>query len=203
MPKIVPIVEGPGDIEAVPELLRRILYDLYHVYDWEIAHPLKANNLTTLRNNVNSFITYAHRIPGCGAVLILLDLDDGCPKIEALSLANEIRHTYHFTYPTCVVLAHCEYESWFLASLDTIAGNCDIPEGLSSSSLAENRRGAKECLTRLMPPGIAYKETYHQVRMTQFIDLNLAQTRSRSFRRLCHAISQLITTNTTSGFVTP
>jgi hypothetical protein len=203
MPKIVPIVEGPGDIEAIPELLRRILFELHHVYDWEIAKPLKANSLTYLRTNVNSYLRYAHGIPGCGAILIVLDLDDGCPKNEALSFADEIRHTYHFSYPISVVLAHREYEAWFLASLDSIAGYCDLPEGLSYPSLVENIRGAKEWLTRQMPPGVAYRETHHQVRMTQLIDLNLAQTRSRSFQRLCHAISQLTTTNLTSDFVTP
>ena len=203
MPKIVPIVEGPGDIEAVPELIRRILYDIYHAYDWQIAHPLKTNNLTTFRQRVNDFMMYARGIPDCGAVLVLLDLDDGCPKDEALSLAQEIRNGYYFSHPVGVVLAHCEYEAWFLASLDTIAGNCDLPKDLSYSEPAENRRGVKEWLTEQMPPGIAYRETYHQVRMTQFIDLSLAQSRSRSFQRLCHAISQLIYTDTTSGLVTP
>ena len=202
MPKIVPIVEGPGDIEAVPVLLRRILYDIYHADDWQIAHPLKANNFTTLRQRANSFIKYAHRTTDCGAVLVLLDLDDGCPKDEALFLAQVIRNEYHYSIPVAVVLAHCEYEAWFLASIDTIAGNCDLPNELTYSEPVENRRGVKEWLTVQMPPGIAYKETYHQVRMTQFIDLTLAQSRSRSFQRLCHAVSQLIYTNT-GGLVTP
>lgn len=203
MPKIVPIVEGPGDIEAVPVLIRRILYDLYNAYDWQIAHPLKANNITSFRQRVNSFLGYAHGVPDCGAILVLLDLDDGCPKEVALSLAQEIRKVYYFSYPVGVVLAHSEYEAWFLASLDSIAGNCDLPMGLTYLEQPENRRGAKEWLTEQMPPGIGYKETYHQVRMTQYIDLNLAQSRSRSFQHLCHVISQLITTNSTNGNVTP
>jgi Domain of unknown function (DUF4276) len=203
MPKIVPIVEGPGDIEAVPELLRRILYDIYHAYDWQIAHPLRANNLTALRQRVDSFMGYAHGIPDCGAILVLLDLDDGCPKDEALSLAHVIRNGYHYSHPVAVVLAHCEYEAWFLASLDTIAGNCDLPKELSYPQPVENRRGVKEWLTEQMPPGIAYSETHHQVRMTQFIDLALAQSHSRSFQRLCHAVSELIYPITADGLVTP
>ena len=40
---IVPIVEGPGDRDASPVLLRRILFERLARYDITVARPKKAN----------------------------------------------------------------------------------------------------------------------------------------------------------------
>ena len=79
-----------------------------------------------------------------------------------------------------------------LASLETIAGNCGLPANLKYEGDIESKRGVKEWLTAQMPPGLAYKETLHQVKLTHLIDLDLAQQRSRSFRRLFHAVEELV-----------
>lgn len=43
MPSIVPIVEGDGEVTALPSLLRRLLYEEFMVYDWQILHPKNAH----------------------------------------------------------------------------------------------------------------------------------------------------------------
>ena len=52
--------------------------------------------------------------------------------------------------PIAVVCAKREYENWFLASAEGFDGD------------VEEFGGAKDWLTRRMPPGLAYKETRHQ-----------------------------------------
>lgn len=140
----------------------------------------------------------------CGAILIVQDLDDGCPLHEARHLALQIQQR-QLAVPVAVVLAHREYEAWFLASIETLAGHRGLPAGLTYMGNVEDRRGAKEWLTKQMPPGRAYKETVDQVKFTQLIDFGVAQQRSRSFRRLSHAIEQVLTAAETPqrGYVTP
>ena len=111
MPRLVPIVEGYGDLEAVPLLLRRILLDR-HWSHWSVAAPKRAGSLAALKKNLGQFIQYAQLEKDCGGILVLLDLDDGCPKKEAYTLAAQV-HQLHPRYPVAVVLVHREYETWF------------------------------------------------------------------------------------------
>lgn len=69
----------------------------------------------------------------------------------------------------------------------------------------ETIRDVKGWITKHMPkkpqPKI-YKETFHQTEMTKLIDVDAAIQASRSFRRLVHAIEEIVTT-TELGIVTP
>ena len=204
MPRIVPIVEGDGDMDAVPLLLRMILQH-HQWFDWSVAPPKKARGLSALKRKLGSFIRYAEKERDCSGILILLDLDDGCPRDEAFDLADRVRQLRSMT-PIAVAFAHREYEAWFLASLPTIAGSYGFLPELAYDGDVEGRRGVKEWLTRQMPRGQSYKETIHQVKFTSLIDLDHARLRSRSFRRLCHAVEQLVQAadiHHARGYVTP
>ncbi len=190
MPRIVPIVEGPGDIDAVPTLLHRILRHRQW-WNWSVAPPKRAGNLGNLKKRLDDFIQYAHKEKDCQAILILLDLDDGCPANEARALAARVRQL-HLRCPVAIVLAHREYEAWFLASLATIAGSHGLSADLTFEGDVERIRGVKEWLTAQKPAGQAYKPALEQTSFTNLIDLDLAQGRSRSFRRLCHALEELV-----------
>ncbi len=91
-----------------------------------------------------------------------------------------------------MVYAHREYESWFLASLDTIRGRHGIPETASLTGDVEAVANPKQWLSDRMPNGQIYKETTQQASFSSGIDLDLACQNSRSFRRLCHALEQLV-----------
>lgn len=203
MPCIIPIVEGDGDVDAVPVLLRMIL-EHNEQWSWSVGRPKRAGNISTLRKHLSSFLQRAQLERDCGGILILLDLDDGCPQAEARELAAQARQM-NLSTPVAIVLACREYEAWFLASLATIAGNYGLPPDLTYTNPVEERRGVKEWLTSKMPAGIIYKETLHQVRFTTMIDLGLAHQRSRSFRRLCHAVEELVQIANIAqrGYVTP
>ncbi len=190
MPIIVPIVEGDGEIEAVPVLLRRIL-EQREWWHWSVRKPMRAGGLGSLKKRFAQLLQYAATTEDCGGIMVLMDLDDGCPKAEAVALAAEAR-TLNLACPIAIVFAHREYEAWFLASLSTVAGQYDLPPTLQYSGNVEGRRDVKGWFSEQMPPGKAYKETFHQVRLTNLLDIDRARRNSRSFRRFYHAVEELV-----------
>ena len=131
MKQLIALVEGPGDLAAVPVLLRKLLQQA-NLFDWRPGDLMKVGELPALRKRLDKFAG-ALRIKmtsnQCHGVLVLLDLEDGCPRAEAWQLAAEFA-AFGLPYPVAVVFAHRKYEEWLVASLPTIAPN--------SLSLANN-----------------------------------------------------------------
>ena len=191
MLSIVPIVEGQGDVEAFPVLLRKLLQLRYHRYEVEVAEPKKAGGSGKLVKELERYLLYAATTPGCGSILVLRDADDKCPRALAKDLASRSK-ALRLNKPTAIVCAKREYEAWFLASLETIRGKARISGTASFTGDIESLSDVKGWLGGQMPPGRTYKETVDQARLTSLIDLSLAYANSRSFRRLCHAVEQLL-----------
>ena len=195
MPTIVPVVEGDGDAAAVPELLMRILHERYNRYDVFVAQGkskvVKANGRQNLEKKLDKFLQHAQRKPRCRAILVLLDADVDCPVTLAQQLSQHC-DSVRTRCPVQIVCALTSYESWFLASLNTIRGRHGIPSTAALSGDPEDASNPKQWLTDQMPSGQAYKETTHQVSLSRVIDLDLVYRNSRSFRRLCHALEQLL-----------
>ncbi len=82
--------------------------------------------------------------------------------------------------PTVVVCAKREYESWFLGSDAEFHGD------------PEEYNDAKQWLNRRFASGLKYKETKDQVRFSATMDIDAAFHASRSFRRLCNAVDELV-----------
>ncbi len=179
-PAIVPIVEGPGDVKAAPILLRRILHERLGRYELEIKRPKNAQNKGGLIKRLGRFLGYAKRTPECAAILVLLDTEDDCPRELGVQLADKALAA-SVGLPIAVVCAKREYENWFLAADKDFTGD------------AEEFGGAKLWLrNNKVSPGLAYKETSDQPRFSATMDLEAAFQSSRSFRRLCNAIEQLV-----------
>ena len=197
--KFVPIVEGDGEVEAVPVLLHKLLQER-RAFQFQIASPKNAHGCENLRKEggIERFVRYAWLEPKCSAVIVIIDGDTAsdCPKTFAQSLAARVRRL-NGPRPVAIVIANREYEAWFLASLPSIVGkrineSLTFPDKAALTGDPEAVRGVKEWLTRQLPRGKAYKETIHQAPMTRLIDPELARNRSRSFRRICHAVEQLL-----------
>ena len=195
MPTIVPVVEGAGDVAAFPELLTRILLEKYNRTDVIVAHGksnvVSTNGRTNLENKLEKFLQHARNKPKCDGILVLSDADDDCPVDESRHLSQRCE-PFRSICPVEVVYAHRQYESWFLVCLDTIRGQGLIPDTASISVPVESTNNPKQWLTDQMPPGRAYKGTTHQASLSGLIDIDLAYHNSRSFRRLCHALEQLL-----------
>ncbi len=194
MPTIVPVVEGPGDVAALPELLSRILLQMYGrpdiIVGWGKSRVVMAKDRSRLEKELERFLRHAQNKPDCGGILVLMDADNDCPVTLFREMSGRCQQS-GVTVPVQVVYARREYESWFLASLATMRGRNGIPDSAALTVEAEEVADPKRWLSSQMPDGMAYKETSHQASFSSAIDLDLARHNSRSFRRLCHALEQL------------
>lgn len=195
MPTIVPIVEGDGEVLALPSLLYGILSQRQERYDVLIAQGrnrvVNARGRSKLLKDFEKFLGHAQNKPDCDAVLVILDADEDCP----VSLANELIErcaNAGINCPVQIVCAHHEYESWFLASWDTIKVEAGLPDTVGPLEPVDDVTNPKGWIKELMPKDQSYKETSHQAPYTRAINLDLAHQNSRSFQRLCHALEQLV-----------
>ena len=194
VPTIALVVEGPGDVTAAPILVSRILSKRFGRWDVSVAHGqdvVRANGRPNLEARLESFLGYAFEKPGCAAILVLLDADNDCP-VELKRRLSERSSRLGLDCPVEIACARRSYETWFLASLDTISGERGLTQTTGLTHAAEDVANPKRWLTDQMPPGRAYKETTDQPALSEFIDLEAAHANSRSFRRLCHAIELLL-----------
>lgn len=192
MPRLLPVVEGDGEVAAVPALLYRLFEEAGHV-GWFVddKRVMKVGSLASFHRRLDDYLSYL-RIEAPDAVLLLFDLDDGCPCLEARSLAEQVRGA-QLPFPIAVVLAHREYEAWFLASMEHICLRVPVlPDELHYDGDPEALRDAKGWISAQMEPGKAYKPTTDQKRFTSLLDLGTVRGRSRSFRRLCDAVGELV-----------
>ena len=195
-PVIVPIVEGDGEVKAIPNLLRRVLGELHGRYDIRIQRPINARGKPKLLKRFENFLEYARRNQECNAVLVLLDGDKDCPR-DLTAALTQTAARLNLGIPVAIVCAHREYEAWFVASLDSATGeNIRATLGLSETAFhegdVESIASPKGWIQVRMPQRSGYKETQDQPALTPFIDIEHTQRRSRSFRRLCHAVEELL-----------
>lgn len=189
--RIQPIVEGHGEVKAVPVLLRR-LRDEMGTFDIEINTPIrsKRSNLVA-EESLRRAVRLALLQDQCGAILILFDADDDCPRDLAPRIETIARDAAG-TVPCAVVMATREFESWFLASLESLRGNRGIRVDATSHPAPETPRGAKEHLESYMDEGSSYSESADQAALTSLFDMGLAYRRCRSFRRMAKAFGELV-----------
>ena len=192
MTPIYSIVEGEGEVKALPELLKKLRNSLspdkqlYHhkkqpirisrgkitQFKPDFINQLKAQNINSMRDN--------------GWVLIVVDADDDCPVELARKIHNiASQHIPHGRIS--VVIPNKEYEAWFLASANSMA-NQNLPSEHQSIALSGNLSNVdniKDAKGRITIDGKSYSETGHQEILTKMIDVNIAEKNSRSFRKLC------------------
>lgn len=204
--KLLPIVEGLGEEWSLPLLLRRLLVEKlgYTDADVEILHPKNTRGCgrMTADDGIERYVQHALK-EACDGVLILIDndaaialhkqkyLQDDCAPALAHYLARRVAALYR-SKPVAIVVARWEYEAWFLASLETVGPALGVPEGYSFVEDVETVRGVKEWFNTHLPDNRRYTVTLDQPSMTGYLDLDLVARRSRSFRRLEHALQQLI-----------
>jgi hypothetical protein len=171
------VVEGHGDVQAALNLVVRLWDDLrLPTLHW--ADPIRGKNLHQERG-VQKACRLVRTNPDVAGLLLLRDEDDACPKDAAPQAAGWVR-ALRLPFPAAVVLAHREYEAFFLPCISQMAGqklrgpgNLERP-GLVAGTVfdgnPEGIRGVKEWLSRHMPPGYTYKPTVDQLPMTRLMD---------------------------------
>jgi hypothetical protein len=177
------IVEGDGDVEAVPIAIRRIVQGIAPSLALKI-HPLRVPRTKLVKpGELERSIELAARRAGRnGAIIVVLDSDDDCPATlgpELLGRARKARPDL----PISVVLAKREFEAWFLASAKSLRGLRGLANDLEPPPDSEAIRGTKEWLTARMTANRSYVETLDQSALTASMDLLQARAAS-SFDKL-------------------
>lgn len=195
MQGITSIVEGHDDVKAVPILLRRIARFLSPGSAVMIHRPIRVGRYKILKSGeLERAVELAARQAGArGRILILLDADDACPAElgpELLARAEAARPDRDIS----VVIAKSEYEAWFLAAADSIAGHRGIRSSGNRPSKPESIRDAKGWLSARLPAGQSYRETLDQSALTEVFDLDAART-APSFDKLWRDVSWLLRTS--------
>ena len=188
---VVPIVEGDGEVSAVPVLLRRMTYMAAASHQVQIGRPIrKPRNQLLKREGFSSALALA-RINGADAVLYLIDSDGECPVRISEKLIDWADDEAS-DLPCHIVLAHQEYESWFLASIPSLRQHSAMVDNAEIHPDPELRQGAKEQLTRRMHPGTSYSPTAHQAAFSDTFDMAAAYAHCRSFRKLTKAFGEIL-----------
>ncbi len=199
MKTIISIVEGYGEVTALPILLRGLRPEVTFHRPWNTKGRFKIVKEGELERLLE-LVRIQHKSGKCDGVLILQDADEDCPVEVAMTLAARAIKL-QLPFPVAIVYAKCEYEAWFLASLETLRGKYGLPANVTfPEDKIEQIRGAKEWLAKHMPQDRGYSETRDQPAMTSLIDFDLVRKRCRSFQRLEHALEELLSG---SAIVTP
>src|SRR5262245_49341349 len=117
---VAPIVEGHGEVHAMPILLDRILREARPHGMLRMNPPLrvKAGSFINDEEYFKKYVELAARKAKPqtgGSVLILLDSEDDCPANLGPQLAAKAA-AVRPDVPIMVALAYREYETWFLAA---------------------------------------------------------------------------------------
>ena len=197
-PTIGSVVEGFGDVKAVPVLLRRLAEE-HGVRNLQITQPVRIprskifrQDQRVIESEVERAIQLAvNKLPSReeGAILIVLDADLDCPAEmgpRLVETARKLRPDVTFG----VVLPKHEYEAWFLASLESL--HEEKEEGrLQEYDDPESIRDPKREVSRILFPNGRYSETVDQAKLTAKLDLQQAQ-RTRSFTKLVKEVHRLL-----------
>lgn len=189
--RVVPIVEGDGEVAAVPVLLRRVSAWLSPQLPAVIVPPIRVRRDRFL-NREEEFrrhlLLAAGKSGEDGWILVLLDADDDCPA----QLGPQLLERAHQVVPhrsVSVVLAAREYEGWFLAAAESLNGHRGFTFETTPDFDPERPRDAKGWLGERMA-GRKYREATDQPGFTAVMDLEQAFSLSRSFRKLCNEWSK-------------
>lgn len=187
--KIASIVEGDGEVIALPILLRRLAASLSPYALPRILRPILVKRQGILKSGeLERYVELAARRTGPGgAILILLDADRDCPAslgIDLLQRAKAARSDRRIR----AVLAKAEYEAWFIAAVISIADHYGVDAKPPPDP--ESIKDAKGWIGRNVLHA-TYHPTLHQPKLTNAFDLHAARA-APSFDKLWRDVTSLL-----------
>jgi len=189
--EIACIVEGDGEVETVPLMIRRVAEKVDPALALKIRPmKFKKNKLLKPRELERAVELAALRTQGRGGVLVILDSDDDCPAEIGPKLLGRARRA-RSDVPLSVVVAKHEFENWFLAAAESLRGKRGLPNDLTSPADPESIRGAKEWLGAHMDPGRSYSPVLDQPALAFHLDLQAAR-QAKSFDKCYREVVRLL-----------
>lgn len=189
------LVEGDGDVKAVPFLVRKLaeasgFYDLI-----PCPNPIKCGEIPKLRKDgqLERFVEYACNRSDGDSVILVVDCDDDCPVTTSAEFAARVRLiAQRTTKKVGLAFIQKEFETLFLYSLSDLSATYPDHGWRLTEEDADRDwtalRGAKGELNRRMK-NYSYKETRDQVKFVSAVDINRLVSTCRSALHLQRLIS--------------
>ncbi len=176
------VVEGRGEVQAVPLLLRKLLRQRGEYRDL-VGRPVPCNGRENALKpkGLEGKVAVAAVRPGCRCVLVLLD-GEGDPVCELGPELLSRSRPAAAGKEVVVCLADAKYEDWLVASAESldVAGLSYAPERDSVKVLKEALHPSK------------YVKPSWQPRLTNDLDFDLASERNGSLARFLDKFDRLI-----------
>lgn len=184
MDQLALVVEGDGEVQALPTVIRAHLH-ARQVFDLTPAKPINTKGRGNLLRvgEVERFTRLAAIQAGTIGVIVLCDADDDAactlgPDIQARAetAAREV--------PVRATVAIRKFENWIVASAETVHGEAlegvHDYEGMAPDPIIKRWRAPR-----------SYVKPIHQPRLAASIDLELAASRCPSLARLLRCVDEL------------
>ena len=157
----------------------------------EVAHPIRQPRASLMKVGglENAVGLAAIAIGEHGTILALLDSESDCPAELAPALLARARNARP-DKQISLVLAHQEFEAWFLAAASSLKGMRGLREEIEDHPSPESVRGCKEWLEAWMPQNRKYSETIDQPALAATFDLLLAR-KAPSFDKFYREVEQI------------
>ena len=193
--RIAVVVEGDGERRAAPVLIRRIAQAIDPTIQVVVPEGFRHPSGSMIRPGGLERAVRAAAIKHPNhAVLVLLDCDDDCPAILGPKLLQRLNAAGQDLVTSVVLVSAQEFESWFLAACESLAGKRDLQPDLMPPPAPESIRNAKGWLSdRMLPKSRRYAPTQDQEYLAARFDLQAALARSPSFHKLWREITRLMT----------
>ena len=197
--KIASIVEGDGEVEAIPALLRRIVPLVVpdeHV-DVCKAVRLSRGKFLTEPEFERAFRFARDNAGDGGVVVVLADADDDCP-VELSAKIRTFGCIQNSEIPVGVVFANRCFEAWLIAGAESLRGHRGLNDDLVSPDEPDGVANPKRWLQDRHAQNSGgqrrwrYSPKLDQPALSAVVDVALAR-RSPSFDKFYREIERLLT----------
>ena len=202
--RVAPIVEGHGDVQAFPVLLRRMWAELLGGEYIEVLRPIREKREQLMKPEQSALCDMVQlaarnlldpsRGPMPGLILVLVDAEDdlACQLGPALlKRAHECRSDIDIA---CVVANRC-YETWFAAAADSLQHELDLTNDTELPVDPENQNLRKSWVEKRILRA-KYSDRADQARLAAAMDLSQCRANSPSFDKLCRELEGRLHTGT-------
>jgi hypothetical protein len=198
--RIAAVVEGQGDNETLPLLIRRFGLEFCNppVYI-STPRPVRVTKSKLLKpGELERAVTLAaYSVAQPSGVLIVLDADDDCPAMLGPAMKARAEAVSAGRFEVSAVVAKTEFEAWFIAAAESLAGQRGLALDLAAPIDPESIQDAKGWLSDRMAGSARYSEVLDQPALASEMHMPTARQRSNSFDKFCRELTRLI------GVLTP
>lgn len=196
---VFPIVEGHGEVSAVPVLIRKLGEALFPDLYINVLQPFRQPKdrlkiESYLCNAVEFGISKLKKISNTHELQIILilvdaDSDKGCELgPQMLNYAVKQRGDREIEFISIVAVV--EYETWFVASAESLTKYINIEDDDIPDDPEKDRCSAGWIDCRFISN--KYSKTVDQPKLTSALDIELCRKRSKSFDKLCRDFERLL-----------